>query len=209
MQSYLMAQNLWRCTKEGVTAPDIGTSTEEIEITDSKGKARIQEITKVTNEEEVTKWYENAEKALGSIHLRLAENIGLQYSEVKSPAKLWKALLTAYGNPGISCAFAEFKGAMDAVIPNGSDSGPALAKIQAHFTKCQGHHPLVEDETIKWAREAVAEARGVSLRQSLPMERVREGSLSKEESLCGEVQLQDPKLTASTLRHKRMGFPER
>jgi hypothetical protein len=29
---------------------------------------------------------------------------------------------------------------------------------------CQGHHPLVEDETNKWARQAVAESRGVSVR---------------------------------------------
>jgi hypothetical protein len=54
-----------------------------------------------------------------------------------------------------------------------------------HITNndCQGHHPLVGDETTKWARQAVAEASGVSSRQSLPMERVREGNLYKEESL--------------------------
>jgi hypothetical protein len=37
----------------------------------------------------------------------------------------------------MSRAFSEFKGVMDTMIPNGSDPGPALAKILAHFTQLQ------------------------------------------------------------------------
>jgi hypothetical protein len=55
MQSYLMAQGLWRCTKSGVTPPTIGTSTKEIPTKDSKGKDTTVEVTKITNEDEIEK----------------------------------------------------------------------------------------------------------------------------------------------------------
>jgi hypothetical protein len=137
MQSYLMAQGLWRCTKSSVTPPSIGTSTEEVEIKDIKGKGTTVEVTKVTNEDEIEKWYEASEKAIGSIRLRLAENIRLQFDEITSPATLWQKLLETYGKPGMSRAFTEFKVVMDTVIPNGVDPGPALATIQAHFSQLE------------------------------------------------------------------------
>jgi hypothetical protein len=127
MQSYLMAQGLWRVTKAGVSSPEIGTSTEEIQQT-VKGKETLVEITKVINKGEIIKWSKQSEKSLGSIRLCLAENIRLQFDEVTVPANLWAKLL-------------EFKGAMDTVIPNGVDPSPALAKIQAHFSQL---------ERLKW-----------------------------------------------------------
>jgi hypothetical protein len=135
MQSYLMAQGLWKCVKADRTISSVGYSTKEEEVTDSKGKARAVDVPRVTNQDEVNSWYEAAEKALGSIRLRLVDNIGIQHSKVNDPANLWKALLEAHGSPGMSRAFSEFKGAMDTVIPNGADPGPALDKILAHFTQ--------------------------------------------------------------------------
>jgi hypothetical protein len=133
MQSYLMAQGLWKCVKADCTIPSLGYSTKEEGITDSKGKARAIEVTRMVNQDEVNIWYEAAEKALGSIHLRLVDNIGIQHSEINDPADLWKALLEAHGRPGMAPAFAEFKGAMDAVIPNGSDPSPALGQAPRPF----------------------------------------------------------------------------
>jgi hypothetical protein len=123
-----MAQGLWKCVKSDRTIPSLGYSTKEEEITDGKGKGKVVEITTVTNQEEINSWYEAAEKALGSIRLRLVDNIGIQHSKINDPANLWKALLEAHGSPGMSRAFSEFKGAMDTVITNGADLGPALAK---------------------------------------------------------------------------------
>jgi hypothetical protein len=137
MQSYLMAQGLWRCTKSGVTPPSVGTSTEEVEVKDSKGKGTTIEVTKITNQNEVEKWYKASEKAIGSIHLRLAENIRLQFDDITIPATLWKKLQEMYRKPGMSCAFTEFKAVMDTVIPNRVDPGPALATIQAHFSQLE------------------------------------------------------------------------
>jgi hypothetical protein len=130
-----MAQGLWKCVKPDRAIPSVGYKTKEEEVTDTKGKARAVKVTRTTNQDEVNAWYEAAEKVLGSIRLRLVDNIGIQHSEINDPANLWKALLEAHGNPGMSHAFSKFKGAMDTMIPNGSDPGPALNKILAHFTQ--------------------------------------------------------------------------
>jgi hypothetical protein len=45
MQSYLMAQGLWKCVKSDRTIPSLGYSTKEEEVTDSKGKSRAVEVT--------------------------------------------------------------------------------------------------------------------------------------------------------------------
>ena len=58
----------------------------------------------------------------------------MQYNDTDKPATLWATLLEKYGSPGLSRAFIEFEGAMDTVIPNGSDPAPALNKILTHFT---------------------------------------------------------------------------
>jgi hypothetical protein len=49
----------------------------------------------------------------------------------------------------------------------GSQTHPSgnIPDIYRHYEEhCQGHHPLVEDETTKWARQAATEARGVPSR---------------------------------------------
>jgi hypothetical protein len=76
----------------------------------------------------------DCERALGNIRLRLHHTIGSQYGTTDHPADLWDDLKEKYGSPGMTRAFVEFKGAMDTVIPNGSDPSPALDKILAHFT---------------------------------------------------------------------------
>jgi hypothetical protein len=120
MQSFLMSQGQWKCTKPNALAPNLKSTDDEI-----------------TNQSEVDDWNETAEKALGNIRLRLHYTIGYQYNDVYLPSALWGALATKYGAPGFSGAYLEFKGAMDTVIPNGSDPSPALDKIMAHFTRLE------------------------------------------------------------------------
>ena len=120
MQSFLMSQGQWKCVKTDAAPPT------------------IQEETKVqaaVTSNDVAAWLEDAEKAMGNICLRLHHTIGSQFNEVDNPAYLWEQLKEKYGSPGISRAFIEFKGAMDTVIPNGSDPSPALDKMAAHFVR--------------------------------------------------------------------------
>ena len=116
MQSYLMSQGQWKCVKTGATIPTLKIEEGE------------------SNQGEIDSWLENEEKVLGNIRLRLHHTIGMQYNDTNKPTVLWATLLEKYGSPGLSRAFIEFKGAMDAVIPNGSDPAPALDKILTHFT---------------------------------------------------------------------------
>src|SRR6266567_6803139 len=120
MQSYLMHQGLWKTTKENAVCP--------AEIKTEDGTAN-------SNQDQINEWFDESEKALGAIRLRLATSLGHQYNDVESPSKLWLALKTKYGAPGVPTAFLEFKGLMDTVIPNGSDPSPAIDKILAHHTR--------------------------------------------------------------------------
>ena len=125
MQSFLMSQGQWKCTKEGADSPNVGTIT------------KIEEdgttTTVTTGEAKVTSWKEDAEKALGNIRLRLHHTIGYQFNEVSDPADLWEILKKKYGAPGMTKAFVEFKAIMDTMIPNGVDPSPALDKIMSHY----------------------------------------------------------------------------
>ena len=126
MQSFLMSQGQWKCTKEGAEAPNTTTVTTETEGGPS---------TSVTaGKEEVASWNEDAEKALGNIRPRLHHTIGYQFNDFDSPSTLWEALKAKYGPVGLTHALVEFKAIMDTVIPNGVDPSPALDKIMSHYT---------------------------------------------------------------------------
>src|SRR5258708_19624393 len=111
-----MSQGQWKCAKADAAPPTVRT---EGEVT--------------TGQEELDKWNQDSEKAVGNIRLRLHHTIGYQFDSQEDPSKLWASLKEKYGAPGIPKAFIEFKGAMDTVIPNGSDPSPALDKIISHF----------------------------------------------------------------------------
>ena len=126
MQSYLMSQGQWKCAKESAAPPTPVLKTEG-----SGGDATEF----VNNQDDIDAWMDDAEKALGNIRLRLHHTISYQYNNIDSPSTLWETLKAKYGSPGLSTAFVEFKGAMDTVIPNGSDPSPALDKIMSHFVR--------------------------------------------------------------------------
>ena len=117
MQSYLMSQGQWRVINK--SAPS--------EVKDEAGS--------VTNQSALDDWEENISKAVGNIRLRLHHTIAYQFNTEENVADLWTALAAKYGKPGVSRAFMEFKGAMDATIPNNSDPQPAIDKMSAHFTR--------------------------------------------------------------------------
>ena len=128
MQSFLMSQGQWKCTKPGAVAP--GVTTAEVE---AEGEPSTS-VTTTVGEEDLASWNKDAEKALGNICLCLHHTIGYQFNEVTTPALLWESLKNRYGGQGLSQAFVEFKGMMDTVIPSVVDPSPALDKIMPHFT---------------------------------------------------------------------------
>ena len=109
MQSFLMSQGQWKCTKEGSTAPTTTTTT--IPPEEEGGPS-----TSVTaGKEDLTSWDKDAEKVLGNIRLCLHHPIGYQFNEVTTPSLLWVSLKNRYGTQGLSQAFVKFKGFMDTV----------------------------------------------------------------------------------------------
>ena len=140
MKNFLMSQNQWRCAKEGAAPPTIGTT----EYTDEDGSKR----TETTGESAYESWIEDAEKALGNMRLRINYNIGYQFNAIETPVALWKELHDRYGTPGVNRAYTEFKLMMDTVIPNGSDPGPALDKILAHFATLKEMKWVIPDNIL-------------------------------------------------------------
>ena len=106
MQSFLMSQGQWKCTKPGAAAPGVTTVKAEAE---AEGEPSTSATAVTTGKEELASWNEDAEKALGNIRLRLHHTIGYQFNEVATPAFLWQALKNRYGAQGLSQAFVEFK----------------------------------------------------------------------------------------------------
>ena len=124
-----MSQGQWKCTEPGATAPGVATAEAEAE---AEGEPSTSVATTV-GKEDLASWNEDAEKALGNIHLRLHLTIGYQFNEVATPALLWESLKNRYGTQGLSQAFVKFKGLTDTAIPNGVDPTPALDKIMSHL----------------------------------------------------------------------------
>src|SRR6266567_3444196 len=89
MQSYLMHQGLWKTSKENAVPP--------VELKAEDGTN--------SNQDQINEWFDNSEKALGAIRLRLATSIGHQYNDEESPSKLLVALKEKYGAPGVPTAF--------------------------------------------------------------------------------------------------------
>ena len=129
MQSFLMSQGQWKCTKPGAVAPGVTTAEPEAEGEPSTS------VTATTGKEDLVSWNKDAEKALGNICLCLHHTIGYQFNDVDSPSTLWETLKAKYGPVGLTHTFVEFKAIMDTVIPNGVDPSPALDKIMFHYVR--------------------------------------------------------------------------
>ena len=85
MQSFLMSQGQWKCTKPGAYNP----GHNYVKKTDSEGASS----SKLEIDEDVSRIYEElAEKALGNIRLHLHHTIGYQHNEESDPSALWNTL---------------------------------------------------------------------------------------------------------------------
>ncbi len=126
MQSYLMSKALWRLLTRASPKLKVESTT-----TDAAGK----ETNIYTDDSIATleKYEEDCDKAVGAMRLRLHENIQYKYDKQASPAGLWLALESDYGNPGVSAAYLEFKGAMNTFLPDNADPNQAMDKLSAHF----------------------------------------------------------------------------
>ena len=72
MQSFLMSQGQWKCTKPGAVAPGVTAAEAEAE---AEGEPSTS-VTATTGKEDLASWNEDAEKALGNIRLSLHHTIG-------------------------------------------------------------------------------------------------------------------------------------
>jgi len=148
MQSFLMSQGQWRIITKNAPLPVYKNSTQVAPVKADDDTINVQAtrraqaaadqramLTEPTNQDALDEWEELVSKAVGNIRLRLHHTIAYQYNTEDDAANLWQSLLNKYGQPGISRAYIEFKGAMDTNIPNNSDPSPSLDKMMAHFTR--------------------------------------------------------------------------
>ena len=148
MQSFLMSQGQWRVIVKNAPLPkyeDV-TPVEPIKADDDTIDTQATRLaqaaadqaamlTEPSNQGALDEWEELISKVVGNIRLRLHHTIAYQYNTEDDAASLWQNLLNKYGQPGISCTYIEFKGAMDTNIPSNSDPSPSLDKMMAHFTR--------------------------------------------------------------------------
>src|SRR5258708_35599726 len=77
MQSYLMSQGQWKCTKTGTTPPLVTT-------TETDG------TTYTTGQEDLDKWNQDSKKAVGNIRLRLHHPWSLSSSFSPKSSMTWE-----------------------------------------------------------------------------------------------------------------------
>ena len=123
MQSFLMSQGQWKVIthpppKAVETSP--ATDTKEAEI---------------SNQEEITAWWDINTKALGNLRLCLHHTIQYNQCNAMTAARLWETLEENYGKPGMASIYLELKAVFDTPIPANSDPSLALEKITSHFGK--------------------------------------------------------------------------
>jgi hypothetical protein len=155
MRNFLKSQGQWLILTEdnpadwylapveelpfGTTADD--DADEEATATETKAKAKakasssVSAVPKVTDEQkkEMTEWAETNSKAVGNISLRLHHSIQYKYQDEDNAGKLWKALESEYGNPGVSATYLKFKAALAVRIPVDSDPTLAIDEFTSYF----------------------------------------------------------------------------
>jgi hypothetical protein len=153
MRNFLKSQGQWLILKEDNPAlwylapveelPFAATdddADEEATATETKAKAKAKAsgssvIPKVTDEQkkEMTEWNETNSKAVGNISLRLHHSIQYKYQDEDNAGKLWTALESEYGNPGVSATYLKFKAALAVRIPVDSDPTLAIDEFTSYF----------------------------------------------------------------------------
>ncbi|KAF5359931.1 hypothetical protein D9758_013958 [Tetrapyrgos nigripes] len=80
-------------------------------------------------------WDEKNDKAIGSIKLRLSPAIRQKTLGMTSAKEIWTTLKTAYGKPGVSAVYTDFKRATSITIPNDANPSATIELIRMHFDR--------------------------------------------------------------------------
>jgi hypothetical protein len=169
MTSYLMSQSgQWRIittdkdrplyigpalrsAREAVGIPtDLPADDEEgaEETSKGKGTASATAVAKIDDEDnldEIRKWDDLNNQALGNIRLRLHYSIQHKYRTVMTAGMLWEKLAAEYNQPGIMTVYLDFKAVMDIVIPENADPSLTIDKITSLFGKLWDNGVKVPD----------------------------------------------------------------
>jgi hypothetical protein len=159
MTSYLMSQSgQWRIittdkirplyygpllqkTAKGKATTQEDPATEETDDERGRAGASATAVVKTTaddeedNLEEIRKWDDLNNQALGNIRLRLHYSIQHKYRTILTAGELWEKLADEYNQPGIMTVYLDFKTIMETPIPDNADPSLTIDKIMALFGK--------------------------------------------------------------------------
>ncbi|KAJ2983865.1 hypothetical protein NUW54_g10588 [Trametes sanguinea] len=108
MKAYLMSQGQWYVIES--TLPAEGAANRET-------------------------WVGDNHRAMGNISLRVNASILERLAAKTTAGEMWNDLESRYSQQGVAAVFAEFKAAMNVVIPINSHPGPAMEEMFARFER--------------------------------------------------------------------------
>ena len=91
----------------------------------------------ITNQQDISDWWDLNAKALGNLHLCLHHTIQYNQCNCTTAAQLWETLEIKYSKPRMASIYLELKSAFNMPIPANSDPSLALEKITSHFRKLE------------------------------------------------------------------------
>ncbi|KAL7284517.1 hypothetical protein ACG7TL_001808 [Trametes sanguinea] len=120
MKAYLQQQEVWYVVElpAGITAPTLQEDG--------------------SNRNEVIGWMMTQSKAMGSIRLRLNDEVAKLVKDATTAKKLWDDLKDLYGTTSALGAYSYYKAAVGTRIPPNEHPGPAIAKIQGNLDQLEG-----------------------------------------------------------------------
>ncbi|KAL7281644.1 hypothetical protein ACG7TL_004961 [Trametes sanguinea] len=120
MKAYLQQQEVWYVVElpAGITAPTLQEDG--------------------SNRNEVIAWTMTQSKAMGSIRLRLNDEVAKLVKDATAAKKLWDDLKDLYGTTSALGAYSFYKAAIGTRIPLNEHPGPAIAKIQGNLDQLEG-----------------------------------------------------------------------
>ena len=127
MRNFLMSQKQWRILSKPEPSPVAAVEGQDATETEPA----VQAVS--SNEDDIEDWRDTNDQALGNVFLRLAPAIQHRFREETNAGSLWRKLEKAYGKPGISVMYLEFKSAIETTIPEHGNPTQALDKMMLHF----------------------------------------------------------------------------
>ncbi|KAL7279774.1 hypothetical protein ACG7TL_006181 [Trametes sanguinea] len=120
MKAYLQQQEVWYVVElpDGITAPTLAEDG--------------------SNRNEVIAWTTTQSKAMGSIRLRLNDEVAKLVKDATTAKELWDDLKEFYGTTSALGAYSYYKAAVGTRIPPNEHPGPAIAKIQGNLDQLEG-----------------------------------------------------------------------